>query len=201
MKYSDFITLVSREVRDSRAWPDDQSKLDEQLSLSHVAVLSVAANVPAQRLSSSTETLTGEVVGTTETKRYPLPDDLFDIRDDAGIKNITIDGEPKWIHETLSPNSVIRAGKNSFQKDEPLFAVDISSKEMYVNGATEVKVDYAPEPSAATAANYDSEDLIPLSEKDVQRAVHIVSAHVSGVQIRDNAASTFHSMLEQFYAQ
>lgn len=199
MTYQDFISLVNREVRDSRAWPNDTSKLQEQLDLAYVATLSVAIDIPTGRFALSNDSLSGTAIGTSATEEFDLPADVFDDRDDLGIHNIVINGVPRWPFESIRVDSVLRSGGNPFADDKDLFSIDLSGRKIFANNATTLSLNYIPRPEKPTDQNYTSSGNYPLKEKDAQRAVHIVAAHLSGVQIRDNASATFHSMLEQTY--
>lgn len=201
MKYNEFINLVSREVMDRRAWPDDSTKLQEQIDLAYVAGLAVATELPLTRFNLIFASLAEDssVSGST-TKVYSFPANVFDERQDLGVNAVRIDGKERFIGDSMPLPSVYRAGENPIQSAQKFFAVDLIGRKVYANSASSVGVTYLPRPVKPTTGNYASVDYF-IPTKDAQRAVHVVASHISGVRIRDNAAAAFQSMLEQYYGK
>lgn len=201
MTYQDFISLVGREVLDRRAWPSDGTKLQEQIDLAYVSGLAVATELPLTRFTLSIAPLTLQsVVPSSTTETYLFPGSIFSERQDLGVNAIIINGKDVFLSESVPVSSVYQAGENEFQSTENLFSVDLAGRKVYVNNATTVGMSHFPRPVKPTTGNYTSADYF-IPTKDAQRAVHVVSSHVSGSRIRDNAAATFQSMLEQYYGR
>jgi hypothetical protein len=199
MNYDDFLDIVSRELRDTAAWPDAAVALQEKLSLSYVAVLSVATDVPIRRLVKQEDAVLSGTPLQGTTSKYPLPDDLFVGRGDAGIIRLKLDGRYMYPYEASNYSSVAGSGTNSVQEGNPLFSVDINGLDLFANGIDNASIDYVPEPTKPTLINYETTDT-SLGTQDAQRAAQIVAYHVSGVTIRDNAAAQFHGLLSNEYA-
>lgn len=197
--YKEAIGRISNAVRDKEAWPDDSSKLQEQLNLLFVATLAVGADIPLDRLSLAESTLSSTSLDGT-TKIYDFPDNLFHLRGDRGIHSFDMDGEIKFPDQQVQYQTVINSGKNGFQNHQKLFTIDLNGNRMYANAVNTLKLKHAKMFTKPTAGDYDTSGNFPLNEKDGQRAVHLVAYHVSGVTIRDSAAAQFHALLENEYS-
>lgn len=196
MKYSDFIALVDRELREKEAWPAASSKLQEQVDRCFAAILAVAATAPLQRLPIDDETL---VVTGSKLKKAALPDDLFTMRDDLGIKLFEFDSTHfRTIATNMSFESVERASRNSFQSSNILLSVDPANSCLWFTGATTVDLYYAPIPIKPATADIATTD-VPLDDLHIEQAVQIVSAHVNGVTVKNEAGARFATILHQLY--
>lgn len=200
MTYSEFIAMVSREVLDRRAWPNDGTKLQEQVDLSYVAGLAVACELPLSSFNLATTNMSATEIGGTGVYQGDLPGNLFTERDDLGVHNFIIGGIPRYAHEQLPVQSVFKAGANLIQSGQKFFAIDISGRKLFTSGNNTMAVVHFPTPSKPAVGAVGTQDYF-LPEKHSQRAVHIVASHLSGSRIRDNAAASFQSMLGQFYSK
>jgi hypothetical protein len=228
MKYSEVINLVDRELRDQEAWPDDSSALQRQLDLLYLAYEAIASEIPLNRLDLETKYLDGDDVApyeasynglhmemdnnstpqniTSRLKRYSLPNDIFDLREeDLGINYVSVNRDIIYPDEFLPIQSIKHCAKNKVQESEVRVGFDNKGTFLYVMNGLEVELNYAPlkeKPNTQDSGNEGSyKDMeYPLNIKDTQRAVHLVAYHVSGVTIRDSAAAQFHALLENEYA-
>lgn len=226
MTYKQVISQLSNEVQDKRAWPDDTTKLQQQLDLLYVAALSVGVDVPLHRLKLEETDLYGESVqklpvkyngtytevdGTIDEntmasplKKFSFPETIFDDRDDLGVSTVQVNGDSFYQEEFLPLNSLKHCAENVFQQNEVRVGADARHRMFYVINGLDVVLVHAkrfvkPDP-VSTGEDGSYEDAIfPFTGRELQRCLHIVSAHVNGVTIRDSAAVTFQSMLERFY--
>lgn len=199
MKYDAFIDQVHRNVREESAWPTSTSATQEQIDLAYIAALAVMSDVPLSQLSTSEETLTGTGIGSGSVKKYPLPADIIDTREDLGMAYIDVDGDPIYPHRFMPVESVMASGDNSIQSASKYAALDVPGKIAFVTGATAVKFVGALTPDKPPVGDIGTADY-PLSGLKAERAVQIVSMHINGVTIRDSAAAQFNALLQKQYA-
>lgn len=197
--YKEAIARISNAVRDKEAWPDDTSKLQEQLNLLFVATVAVGSDIPLGRLTLVTSSALSATSLRGTTRFFELPSNLFQMRADRGIHSFDMDGDIKFPHQQVQYSTVIMAGQNGFQNHQKLFSIDLDGNRVYANATTTLKLKHVPEFTKPTDQDYDTAGNFPLGEKDGQRAVHLVAYHVSGVTIRDSAAAQFHALLENEY--
>ncbi len=205
--YSDIIPRLNNELRDAEAWPDDASKLDEQLNLLYNAALAIGKSVPLSRLTlSESGSLAGLLANGVKLKWYSLDqENIFSSRYapgigvlDYGIAAIIIDDIYYSPGMALNVDTILTISNYEFQNDRVLFALDYPNQRLYVmNADTDVKLYHAKGFTRPINGAVDW----PLSNDNLtQRAIHIVGAHVSGVTIKDPAGSQFQALLEQTYA-
>lgn len=207
MTYKEVITLLGRELLDKRAWPDDATKLVEQLDLLYAAGLAVGSLLPLSRFTLISAALQDN--GVTESPlSYDLPDDLFTYRDDLGIQRYKFDGKTFYPHQSSAYERVQMMANNSLHEYTLAFITDTQAHKLYLSSLCDVSMHYLPlftkpkEQDNATnddPAFYERMDY-PLKDNDARRAIHLVAAHKSGVTIRDNAMAVFHNMLAETYA-
>ena len=195
MYYSDVITLVSSQVRDTTAWPSNTTKLQDQIDEIFTATLDIARNVPLVEIhaTDTTSTLTGAGTPMIEAD---LPSDLFDGRADLGIKNLEFDSEIRLPIERVSLSTLRYASSNTYQAQNVLFAFD--TNKLYCINATTIKITYLPLLTKPTTSNYDS-TTFPLSGNNVDAVVASVAAHVLAVQVRDTQEAAVHANFAQSY--
>ena len=214
--YQDLIGRLDHELRDEEAWPNDTSKIAEQVNLVYNALLAVARTIPLARLTTLTESaaLSGvQAKGTV--KRYDLGQgsiNPFDLRyspeegvQDMGIAALRLDSVDYNLMQSIGVKAILEAGDGGIQSGRTLFALDFPNDQIYATNVTDFKLYHVPNPTRpkTTTGNADSYDTldVPLADQnDYQRVIHIVAAHVSGVTIRDSAGAQFQSLLEQTYA-
>lgn len=196
--YQDAINRVSQKLRDVGAWPDDATKIDEQLMLLYVAGLTVARSVPLHRLTLvNSGALSPSIPGPSENvDLYELPGNVFRIRDDLGVAFVVLDDRFNDLRFGLPLNSFLRLSTNTLYRDRTLFSLDYSSKKLFVMNADDVKIRHVPIFTKPASASVD----FPLPEDtDFEFACSIVSNHVAGETTRDAAQANFQAFLTQLY--
>lgn len=197
MNYEEFIDRVGEQVREESAWPDDQSRLSEQVHMSFLAALAVGAELPLNRLELTSSTLSGNSsVGTAST--YPLPNDVYDLRGDLGFSHIEIDGTPYYSSKAIPVDNLFHMAESSVHADAVAFSFDSRSKNVFVINATTVDYVGARQPSEPATGDVSTTDY-PLAETDAERAAQLVAFHVNGVPLRDTAAAQFNALLMNKY--
>lgn len=197
MKYSDFIALVSREVRDLEAWPSDSSKVQEQVDRSYAAMLAVAQNTDLSNLSTALSSALA-VSGSGLIKAV-LPATTYFRRPDLGISFVEFDGaHTRMPNESIVYQSVVRSSSNAFQASNILFNVDPQSRCIWFTGATSVRINHFPVPAKPATGAVGSTDIF-LAGNDVDEAVQIVAAHVNGVTVKSPSAAQFAIILSEMY--
>lgn len=216
MTYQEAIARLDHELRDEEAWPSDTSKIDEQINLLYNALLAVARTIPLGRITTLTESdaLTGSVAKGT-VKRYDLGQgsiNPFDLRyapelgiEDMGIAALRLDSIDYNLFQSVSVPAILGAGDGGVQAGRTLFALDFPNDQIYATNVTDFKLYHVPSPTRPqnTSGNADSYDTlaVPLADQnDLQRVIHIVAAHVSGVTIKDTAGAQFQALLEETYS-
>lgn len=212
--YDDIIPRLAYELRDEEAWPSDTSKLAEQLNLLYNAALAIGRSIPLGRLTLvESAALTGVLASGTGCNRYDLGEvDAFSDRyskelgiSDFGIASVRLEGVDYNMSLAIPVPSILTIAKQPFQQDQVYFALDFDNAQIYAMNVTELKLFHVPKfvvPATTTGAADSSDTLLfPIeNDNDLQRVIHIVAAHVSGVTIKDPAGAQFQALLEQTYA-
>lgn len=194
--YQDAITRLNQKLRDTEAWPDDGSKLEEQLYLLYNAAIAVLKGVPLSRLpQSESGALVDEAIGEA-VKEFALPDDIFFYRTDAGLSALFFDGKLYYPRQAIPKESVVALNDNFMHRGSVLFAVDVAGQKVTASNVASATIRYFPEP--AIPAN-DTEQYPLPDGNDYELAMSVVSTHVSGETIRDSGQSTFQTFLTQLY--
>lgn len=218
MTYQEIIPRLDHELRDEEAWPNDTSKILEQINLLYNAALAVGRTVPLGRLPlEESASLTG-VQAKGVVDRYDLNEasiEIFDLRyapdigvTDMGIAKVRLDAEDYTLDQAIDPKTILSLGNSGFHKNRVLFALDFPNDQIYASNVTALTLYHAqkftrptydagsPDPNT----DYTNLDWPLQNDNDTQRVIHIVAAHVSGVTIKDPAGAQFQSLLEQTYA-
>lgn len=218
MLYSEVIPRLDHELRDEEAWPDDTSKILEQINLLYNAALAVGREIPLGRLSlTETSSPLSATSINTNVDRYDLNEsgvNIFDLRyspdigvTDMGIATLRLDGNDYLPSQGITRESLLALANNSIHSGRVLFAIDYPNEQIYAMNVTTLNLYYAqkfirptydagsPDPNT----DYTNLDWPLSNDTDTERAIHIVAAHVSGVTIKDPAGAQFHALLEQTY--
>lgn len=197
MKYSNFINIVNDSIRDKSAWISKDIS-QRQLRLSYVASLAILSELPLRKMSFIDKYISRNKISDYFFS-YNLPDNLFNERLDQGIDCFLFDQIPSKQFKSVSYDILRSMNKNKFQQCNTVYSFDKQGNKVFVTEPpNEFKCRYAPKPDFPS----DKEEQYPLDDmKDIQRAVHIVSYHVSGLSIRDNAGAQFNALLSKLYKQ
>lgn len=199
MTYSDFILRVRQEVNVDEVLPEvsgDPAIAAKILNLAHIAVLVVAGEVPAKRLASKQSTLSVQNQGTI--KVAALPAELFAERPDHGIVNLLLDGQAYDMDGMYSTAHLRAAAGNPFQKGVPHAAIRPHERLLYFVNASLADLIYIERPEKPTPQNYTTQ-MTPLSGNDVETAVQLVAAHLTGVRGGDPQLAALHKQFSQLY--
>lgn len=196
--YQEAIDRLGQKLRDTEAWPDDASKLSEQLHLLFNAALAVGKSVSLKRLlvvESEALTKSQDPIR-ADVHRFSFPADIFRLREDLGIDRFLLDDEEYEITEMLPMSSLVRMSETSIHADRVLFSVNLLTRALFAQNVEEAKLLYVKQftKPANAAADFPLPD-----DNDLELAASIVAAHVAGETIRDPAQATFQSLLMQMY--
>jgi hypothetical protein len=195
MTYTQFIAQVNLNLREAEAWPESPATQD-QVDRSYAAILAVAMRTPLERLPKVETTLTPS--GTALIKA-DLPATIFSLRSDLGIKYFEFDtGRIKFIEQAVPYQTIERSAVNEWQNGNLLFTVDTAANSVWYCGASTVKLNHAVYPAKPLIANIGSTN-VPLNGTDIEQAVQLVVAHVSGTTVKNPSASQFAILMNQLY--
>lgn len=198
MTYTQVVNRLGEKLRDEEAWPVSGSASSEQLYLTYIAALTVLREVPLSRMATVDSSAMSINRSIGKLDMYDLPSDVMYIRLDGGISHFLFDDTPYYPFQAMPYDSIRELAGLSLHGCNILFAIDMSSRSLFVKGAGEVKVNYYAMPSLPESGTPD----YPLtSQPDIERALSIVASHVSGETIRDQAASVFQSLLVDLYGE
>lgn len=200
MTYNAFISALTTEIRESRAWPDNSSsdKLAEQLRIIYGAALALAKELPVRILHAD---LTEAELTEDEDYIYDLPATTFLLRPDLGIVWLKIGSNRYTAHDSSSLQA-IRSGKASpFQKSNTLFHIDPDGLQVHLAGPCDgITVNHIPLPTEPTSGNYETLDLpVPAGQRD--QLLQLVSMHVEAIQTGNRGKSAVHKALSELYGQ
>ncbi len=195
--YSDAISRLNQKLRDFEAWPNDSSKVDEQLWLLHNAVIAVLKGVPLERLAKEpSPAFVDDDSGHPNIKRFEFPADTFWFRDDMGISAFYLDGTIHYKTQAIPPESLFMIADNLLHKHRVLFGFDRAERALFASNTDEVKANRFAVPPPPS----EVEDSFPIVYgNDFEVATTIVAAHVTGETIRDNEQPAFQAFLARIY--
>lgn len=197
MTYSEFITEVETEIRDVSAWPDDNSKLGEQIRTSYVMVLTYMLSLDVTELtvkkSPSLSTLSGNA------NEYVLPDDIFTHLPKAGIRYLLLDDIRYEPDDGCSFRLSNRMQDQSFFKSTRVFTLTEDPISLWVYNASDIKLGYVPFPEQPDSNTYSSIEL-PFTDPHIQPVIELVAARIYG-KISDVYYQRFHQMWHQVYGR
>lgn len=196
--YQDAIDRLGEKLRNEEAWPDDATKLSEQLHLLYNAAIAVLRGLPAPRLPDVESPTLPDTEVNDFLSYYDLPTLTFKYRPDSGIKTILLDGDIYFTTMALPLETIKELSKSLMHRDRIMFAFDMPSQRIYATNVTSVKINYFQTPPVPV----DGSSTYPLSDdNDFELAMSVVAAHVSGETIRDSGQSTFQTFLTQLYGE
>lgn len=202
MTWQDAIGAIEREVSSEDIW--DASVGDSTIQgymrdFLHVALLSVAQDLPLSRLpASQTSDLTFAAEGAIQTTT--LPDDLFGSRSDLGIVQLMLNGEPRNLSEQVPLSTLSSLVSNSYVQ-AALFYLDETIKQVYainIDSQSQSSVRYVAKPSKPDTGNLGSAD-ISFSEEIIRSAVSVVSSHLLAVPAGAINEMKVHQLLGKMY--
>lgn len=203
MKYSDIITQLDTEIRDKEAWPDDNSKLSEQLRLIYAAAIAIMSVDDLAHFKTVDSPALTKVPDFDNPKEYKLPGDVFKYREDLGINRAVFENTyGVWIQKNITQQqpfeSIYDLADNTFHKKNVLFNIKFPERRMIATNTNNAKIRYVALPERPDSNNYETLEY-PIDDNDAKRAKHMVAAEVSGKTIRDPALSQFQSILSKTY--
>lgn len=201
MKYSDFIDRVNDKVRIEDEWPASGSATQEQVDLSYVAALTVAAGLPLsafQPADFDSSALTGATSVLPALDKYALPSTVFRYRDDLGITSIFLDGVEYMLSEANPLDTLRNFAQNAIYKGAKMFTADLKDRLLYVLNTQEVKLNHLKEPAKPDPGDVSSTDY-PLDGTHAEQAASIVASHVMGELKRDMGGAQFQAILQKQY--
>lgn len=203
MKYKTVIERVDDELFDQQAW-GPTIDLDIKIHLVYIAAQAVASTLGIKQLTHNSTALTQEPIQ-NDIKRLPLPNNIMQYREDLGISHVLLDNSVVVpLSGMISIERIIAMSSSSLHSARKLIAISLTNKALYSLNNTTVALVHAldftkPNKEATgTAGSYEDADY-PFDGVIAERCIQIVSAHVSGVQIRDMGAAQFHSLLSKGY--
>lgn len=208
MKYSDLISSILNKIRESRAWPEDASvdKLGEQLDLVFGAALAVARELPLPvfRGAAGSEETTEQQGLFGEYKEFDLPADRFAIRPDQGITHVILstDGFTRKRYEAfeslLRHQSIRESNGSPWQKNNPMFRLDLAAGIVAVSGVETFQLEYVPVFERPTEENYEELDF-PLPPPYDSQVVNLTAMEVEAVLTGNRSKGAVHKALSDFY--
>lgn len=202
MNYDDFIDRVNDKVRTDDEWPTSGSVTQEQVDISFIAGLAVAATLPLSVFSSAdftTQALSSPTTVYKRLERFDMPTDVFRYRDDLGITSILIDGFEFSLNEAIPINLLRAKAQNELYQDATLFSADTADRRVTVLAVDEdVELKYLPEFSKPATADIGS-TAYPLEGTHAEQAASVAATHALGELRRDNAGAQFQAILERQY--
>lgn len=199
MTYQNFISRVRQEVNVFELLPEiatDDDLVAEMLFRAYAAILVVAGDVPIARLPHNQTSLSPTASG--GIKQAPLPEDLFAQRADFGIAGLLLDGRSYDIPASYSFTGLRAAAGNVFQKKVAHASLRIPERKVYFVNADTVSLVYCPRPAAPTVEDFQDKP-VPLSGNDIETAVQLHAAHVTGNRGGDPQLSAMHQQFSQLY--
>jgi len=202
MNYDGFIDRVNDKVRTDDEWPVSASATAEQVELSYLAAIAVAATLPLSAFTGSffTDTaLTGATSVLPALDKYVLPNTMFRFRDDLGISTVSIDGIEYQLFEAQNAQTIRQKARNNLYKDSVLFSIDLKDRLLYVLTGQSVKVRHLTEFTKPAVADIGS-TTYPLTGTHAEQAATIAASHVLGELKRDPAGAQFQTLLNNIYS-
>jgi len=212
--YKNIIDALELQVRNFDAFPDETTKLQEQVNAVYRYAVAIAKSLPLHKFQLKvSEELAGEVVF-NGLNGYAMPDDINETRPDAGVHFINFKGCQKQV-TVLQSNpieTVKRARGNFFQKGTFLFTFDPTSKKIFsAPSNAPITLEYAPKITKATTVEYDPEEestfvsyenvVVPFDDNSIEVLVEALAAQFTSVNARDLSASQIHSTLSQILSE
>ena len=203
MDYPDIITQLDTEIRDKEAWPDDTSKLAEQLRLIYAAAIAIMSVDDLAHFQTVDSPALIKVPDFENPAEYELPDNVFKYREDLGINRAIFETTyGVWIQKNITQQqpfeTIYDMADNTFHKRNILFNIKYPERRMIAIHTNNAKIRYVPLPERPDTTTYETLEY-PIDDNDAKRAKHMVAAEVSGKTIRDPALSQFQSILSKTY--
>lgn len=203
--YKQVIDLLELQVRNFDAFPDESTKLQEQINAVYRYSVALAKSMPFSKLVlSNSENLATEGLYTdSDLVEASLPDDINNTREDLGVHLLNFAGVNKsvTVFESSPIETVKMCARNLFHKGTFVFTFDAGAKKIYTLAThTPVTVEYAPKIPEATIETYEDTN-VPLDNNTIEVLVEALAAQFTSVNARDLSASQIHSTLSQILSE
>jgi hypothetical protein len=212
MTYQDIIALVGNELRDVEAWPDDATKLQEQIDRIYDNLKVLAAGVPIQMLTpevGKSEELTPTNSDGRGYYEADIPADVFSSRPDLGVRHVDVFNSNLSMRlrifgeEFLSVVAIKQLSGSSVFSGDIRIGIDERAGKVFASNLqqdTKLQFYYIPAPQKPTTEQVGESGFVPIKKLMVPTLIQMVAAHVSGVTIRDPEAMQVHGALARTYS-
>lgn len=202
--------------------PSNQAgRLNNQLYLLHIAVIVVSAGVPLMRLPIYVRSFPpleslelGESAGGStpenppieravfaELKRFPVPDNLFRERSDAGIAYMeSSKGQRFVLADGVSLAALEAMAGNPFKAD-PAFSIDLAAGNVHAVNTTAWRYFFARKPVLPTPTGEAAAGTlkVPLQGNDITSVVQLAAAHAYAVRGQSFDVQALHQSMSTMY--